>query len=127
MNNRKQIHNNYFWAVFSALLLLLSSCTVKKVVANAVDVGYEKPLNLSKTTVSSVANSCHFFEVKAENQYKISAKKFTSVPFLKGDNSSTLFTAYSFKINSLKAKSQYIAKKIPLYILYKKMKYSLLS
>ncbi|WP_188619490.1 hypothetical protein [Flavobacterium suaedae] len=114
-------------AFFSALLLLLSSCTVKKVIAHAVDVGYEKPLNLSKTTVSSVTNSCHFSEVKAENQYKISAKKFISLPFLNRNNSSTLFTAYSFKINSLKAESQYIAEKIPLYILYKKMKYSLLS
>ena len=127
MNSREQIHNNYFLAFFSALLLLLSSCTVKKVIAHAVDIGYEKPLNLSKTTVSSVSNSCHFSEIKAENQYKFSAKKFISVPFLNKDNSTPLFKERSFKNSFLNTENQYISVKIPLYILYKKMKYSLLS
>lgn len=127
MNSRKQIHNSHFWAIFSALLLLLSSCTVKKVIAHAVNISYEKPLNLSKTTVSSVANSCHFSEVKAENQHNFSAKKFISAPFLNKDNSTPLFNERSFNNSSLNTENQYISEKIPLYILYKKMKYSLLS
>lgn len=127
MSCRKHIYNNYFWAVFSALLLLLSSCTVKKVVAHAVNIGYEKPLNLSKTTVSSVVNSCHFSEVKAEKQHTFSAKKFVLVPFLNKDNLTPLFNERSFNNSSLNTENQYISEKIPLYILYKKMKYSLLS
>ncbi|AXG74529.1 hypothetical protein DVK85_09890 [Flavobacterium arcticum] len=124
MMHYKGIKNNiYLWVVFSTLLVLLSPCTVKKVVADAVGIGYEKPLNISKTTVSSVSNACNYSDFKIVAKSNTSLTKQLLFPLV--NHHQVFFTAFDLHQRHKKlhnAQRINITAKAPLYILYKKMK-----
>ena len=129
MPHYKEVKNNsIFWIIFSALLILLSPCTVKKVVADAVGIGYEKPLNVSKTTIYSGGNTCHYSEFKTVVKSTTLFKKQSLFPLINPQQVFfTLIDLHCQYETACNEQRKNITAKAPLYILYKKLKYSLLA
>ncbi len=128
MHFKERKINNITWLSISILLILLSPCTVKKVVADAVGIGYEKPLNVSKTTISSGGNTCHYSEVKTVVKSTTLFKKQSLFPLTNPQQVFfTLIDLHRQYETACNEQRKNITARAPLYILYKKLKYSLLA
>lgn len=119
--------NNITWIIFSALLILLSPCTVKKVVADAVGIGYEKPLNVSKTTISSIGNTCNYSEYNTAVKSNTVFKKQSLFPITNPQQVFFIHIDVYRQYEAAGNNQRIFTAKAPLYILYKKMKYNLLA
>ncbi len=115
--NQRKIHHTTFTTLFSVLLLLISSCTVKNVIADALGGEYNKPLNPSKTGTGA---TCHF-EASQKGLIEYSCKKSVETQPEK-ITPRFLFRGYSTTKNIVKLPFSFTFK-IPRYILYKKIKY----
>ena len=105
------------------LLLILSSCTVRKLISNELELPVAKQLNPSRATIHTAA-SCHLNDPRG--RYNISVKGDVDTSLLSSVKSKVEF--FSFVFNS--GLSQFyssqgwpLSVKIPAYILFKKMKY----
>ena len=121
-------NNSAILLIFSALLILLSPCTVKKAIADAVGIGYEKPLNISKTAASSAGNACNYSEFKNVAKSNTIFKKQSLFPLTNLRQAFiTLHNLRQQRETACNSQRINVTTKAPLYILYKKMKYNLFA
>lgn len=111
--------SQHYFAIFASVLLLLSSCTVKQNLADVIGIGFEKPLNPSKAAGS--AASCSYAEVKTNTVVSKTVKQ----QFLDNENKFSIPVTVPVTNNSVVNKSFQSETKIPLYILYKKLKFDM--
>ncbi|TYB75961.1 hypothetical protein ES676_05795 [Bizionia saleffrena] len=104
-----------------ALLLLLSPCSVKGALQNALEVDVSKSLHKSKSAAPQL-NICNIWEHQAQTETKQATKK---------DIKKTLSTSFShrlFNTNTKRKASFWVEHSVglnlepPLYILYKRLK-----
>ncbi len=114
----RKIQQSLFGALFYAFILLISSCAVKNSVSQVLGIEYNKPLSPSK---SSGNGFCHIYNltVSAAQQTAKSQKKL-----LFSNNSSEIRKlGYYNYTNSCTKEFKGLLFKVPLYILFKKVKY----
>lgn len=104
---------------FSAFLLLISSCTVKNVLADAFGIQYSKPLSPSKTS-GSQQSACHYTDVKVTADNAVQKQKL----LFSRQKNAALITSRTYRVKSIYRLFSF-TQKIPRYILFKKMKYHL--
>lgn len=105
------------WILFSFL-----PCTIKEYFGNAVEISYQKPLNKSKSTTSSL--SCQYADTISSSKLAVQKKDVDERLFPSNFiefNPVTLAT----KIKAIKYYQNYSGNSPPKYILYKRMKISL--
>ncbi|WP_348679859.1 hypothetical protein [Flavobacterium coralii] len=121
MSLRNKIYKHILFALAGVLLVLISSCNVKKVIADIAGVSYSKPLNLSKTALSQTG-SCHFDDLHTA---KASVEKQSLNLVVPIGVQRSIFTVLNpeKKQNTRLRHKRFIFDKIPLYILYQKMKF----
>ena len=108
-----------FIAFFSAFLLLISSCTVKNVLADAFGIQYSKPLSPSKTS-DSQQSVCHYTHVTVTANNAVQKEKL----LFSRQKNAALITSFTYRVKSIYRPFSF-TQKIHRYILYKKIKYHL--
>ncbi|MFY9152271.1 MAG: hypothetical protein WAO52_09665 [Prolixibacteraceae bacterium] len=112
------------WTVlFLGLLLLIAPCSVRNSLQHALGVKMTKTLNPNKTTIQQTTDCCVTYSQVESVKVKLVKKDFKFKSFTTGINQFSNFNIdRPAFFNSLTGENQ-STKHIPLYILYKRLKY----
>ncbi len=108
-----------FFVVMMTVLVVFSSCTVRKTVQTFLDIPVAKPLNVNKATISN-GNTCELTSFESITARSLKHLSIDAAIFTHDDLSLQL---QSFPGNSVRTpENSNVTQQLPYYILYKQMK-----